>query len=485
MPDFFRSFISSISDDIRHSMAGLWHSLYKKGLISEKKYQRLTRSTPFTDDELSGFIARQLVETRQSTKAVATLLKEQFPNTEIVYVKAGLVSDFRQEMGMLKCREVNDLHHAKDAYLNIVLGNVYNTRFTKDPLNFVKNNEKYSIKIFQKNSDGKKTGVMTRKVERGGEVAWDPETSFAIVRKMMSKNSIRYVRYAYMRKSGQNGGFFDQNPLRKGKGMVSIKHNLSIEKYGGYDNATISFFSLVSIKDFGVILLAVELLSANKFLKNISEAKEYAADKLSKELNVKIVPNDVAFPLNNRYNVVKINSVLELDGYRVMIAAKQNSSIKFVSNESLILSSQHMAYVKKITKFIEKRKQDKVCMINAFSGISSEDNIELYDVLVSKCNIKPFNIMYENLGIKLSDNRDNFIKKSVENQVLILSEMVRLFKTGRKTGVNLEEVGGRKNSGVKTLNTCLYKVKDYSNIFLVDQSPTGLIERKSPNLLDL
>ena len=88
------------------------------------------------------------METRQSTKAVATLLKEQFPNTEIVYVKAGLVSDFRQEMGMLKCREVNDLHHAKDAYLNIVLGNVYNTRFTKDPLNFVKNNEKYSIKIF-------------------------------------------------------------------------------------------------------------------------------------------------------------------------------------------------------------------------------------------------------------------------------------------------------------------------------------------------
>lgn len=200
---------------------------------------------------------------------------------------------------------------------------------------------------------------------------------------------------------------------------------------------------------------------------------------------MKIVPNDVAFPLNNRYNVVKINAVLELDGYRVMIAAKQNSSIKFVSNESLILSSQHMAYVKKITKFIEKRKQDKVCMINAFSGISIEDNIELYDVLVSKCNIKPFNIMYENLGIKLSDNRDNFIKKSVENQVLILSEMVRLFKTGRKAGVNLEEVGGRKNSGVKTLNTCLYKVKDYSNIFLVDQSPTGLIEHKSPNLLDL
>lgn len=200
-----------ICDDIRHNMAGLWHSLYKKGLISEKKYQRLTRNTPFTDDELAGFIARQLVETRQSTKAVATLLKEQFPNTDIVYVKAGLLSDFRQEMDMVKCREVNDLHHAKDAYLNIVMGNVYDIKFTKDPLNFVKKNRDYSLKIYQKNSAGKESGVLTRIVERNGEIAWDPDTSFDVVRKMMAKNSIRYVRYAYMRK----GGLFNQMPERK------------------------------------------------------------------------------------------------------------------------------------------------------------------------------------------------------------------------------------------------------------------------------
>ena len=57
----------------------------------------------------------QLVETRQSTKAVAVLLKEMFPETEIVYVKAGIVSEFRQQYDMVKCREVNDFHHAKDA----------------------------------------------------------------------------------------------------------------------------------------------------------------------------------------------------------------------------------------------------------------------------------------------------------------------------------------------------------------------------------
>lgn len=33
---------------------------------------------------------------------------------------------------MIKVREVNDFHHAKDAYLNIVVGNTYYVKFTKD-----------------------------------------------------------------------------------------------------------------------------------------------------------------------------------------------------------------------------------------------------------------------------------------------------------------------------------------------------------------
>ena len=55
---------------------------------------------------------------------LASLLKQMYPESEIVYVKAGLVSDFRQAFDMVKSRCFNDLHHAKDAYLNIVAGNV-------------------------------------------------------------------------------------------------------------------------------------------------------------------------------------------------------------------------------------------------------------------------------------------------------------------------------------------------------------------------
>lgn len=475
-----------ICDDIRHNMAGLWHSLYKKGLISEKKYQRLTRNTPFTDDELAGFIARQLVETRQSTKAVATLLKEQFPNTDIVYVKAGLVSDFRQEMDMVKCREVNDLHHAKDAYLNIVLGNVYNTRFTKDPLNFVKNNENYSIKMFQKNSDGKETGVMTRKVERGGEVAWDPETSFAIVRKMMSKNSIRYVRYAYKRKSGQKCGFFNQTPERKKAGLVPRKAGLDSEKYGGYNDTTASFFSLVKVKDDKVII-SVDLINVDEFMADDNSARKYVLSALesfyAKRKLEKITVDDITFPLKNK--VIKINSMLEIDGFRVNIRNKDNHGryISVSSAVSLVIDDKYVSYIKKLESFSNRIKKDTKLKINTYSGIDSAKNTELYDYLSKKCTQKPFLTWnkFNEAGKILKSGREKFIKEDVTTQVIDLIKILFILKTGRITECDLKFAGGAKKYNTVRFNSILKN----KSVYIIDQSPTGLIERKSPNLLDL
>ena len=124
--------IYPIDAKTRAARASFWKILLDKKLITPEKYFRLTRSTPFSDDEKWGFISRQLVETRQSTKVITELIKERYPDSEIVYVKAGLVSDFRHEFDLVKSRTVNDLHHAKDAYLNIVVGNVYHGHFTQE-----------------------------------------------------------------------------------------------------------------------------------------------------------------------------------------------------------------------------------------------------------------------------------------------------------------------------------------------------------------
>lgn len=135
----------------RTRMRGFWDKLKKDKLINDEKYNRLTRQTPFTEKDKEGFINRQLVETRQSTKGVCEILKQKYDGTNIVYVKAGRVSDFRHnygdiknkafklhlsneernELSFVKSRSANDIHHAYDAYLNIVVGNVYDEKFSK------------------------------------------------------------------------------------------------------------------------------------------------------------------------------------------------------------------------------------------------------------------------------------------------------------------------------------------------------------------
>ena len=127
-----------ISNVIQAKMKDTWDFLYKKGFISHKKYERLIRKEEFGANELADFINRQIVETSQSSKAVAQIMQRLYSDSNIIYVKAENVSDFRNEMKYIKVREINDLHHAKDAYLNIVVGNVFDTKFTRSPINYVK-----------------------------------------------------------------------------------------------------------------------------------------------------------------------------------------------------------------------------------------------------------------------------------------------------------------------------------------------------------
>lgn len=153
-----------LSPEIQSNMKPFWTALWKGNFIEEEKYKRLTRTEEFSANELAGFIERQLVETMQSTKAVAEILKKALPKTEIVYAKAKNVTNFRKRFELDKVRELNDFHHAQDAYLNIVVGNTYWIKFNKDAARFIKNNPGRSYNL--------KEMFTSKDVVSGNEVAW-------------------------------------------------------------------------------------------------------------------------------------------------------------------------------------------------------------------------------------------------------------------------------------------------------------------------
>lgn len=71
------------SEEVVKKMKGFWYKLLKAKLISQRKFDNLTKAERggLTEDDKAGFIKRQLVETRQITKHVARILDERFNRT--------------------------------------------------------------------------------------------------------------------------------------------------------------------------------------------------------------------------------------------------------------------------------------------------------------------------------------------------------------------------------------------------------------------
>ena len=454
---------------IQNKMREYWKALNNLGLISDEKFKRLTRTTHFTDDEKFEFINRQLVETRQSTKAVASLLKELYPDTEIVYVKAGLVSDFRKQFDFLKSRAINDLHHAKDAYLNIVCGNVWHHKFSRN--------------FWRSDADNNAKGeiVFTRALKCGDKVIWNGAADKDRVLTIAKKNTARMTKYSFCRK----GGFFDQMPLSASKGLIPRKKNMPTEIFGGYNKSTATFFTLVKYKvekKQDIIVMPVELMCADSFVGKESYAREYAIKTIGDIINKEVF--DVEFLLNKR--ILKINTMLSLNGLRVCIMGKSGGGKQLGVSimDPFKTSADNEAYVKKMESFKNKKKNNpNIVYDELYDDINLNKNLEIYDCYIEKLQHTPYIYRPANPINTLLNGREKFISLSCEDQVDILLDVLGLF--GRIQSANLTLIGGVSKAGVTTLSSTLSNwKKNYTDVRIIDQSASGLFEEKSVNLLD-
>ncbi len=463
-----------IKADIRHAMRGWWDYLQKCGLITAEKYKRLVRSEPFSEAEQWGFINRQLVETRQSTKALATLLSEKYPQSKIVYVKAGLVSEFRQEFDMLKSRAVNDLHHAKDAYLNVVVGNVYNERFTKQW--FLTHRHDYNLKV--------KTIFAHEVKGTSGQLVWNGTQALGEVKDIVhKKNAIHLTRYAFCRK----GGLFDQQPVKASEGLTPLKIDLPTEKYGGYNKTTATFFLFVKYtvgKKSDMMLMPVELLFADRVLSEVGFAEEYSKRTVSTIVGKTV--SSISFPLGLR--PVKIGTVFEFDGgYRAYLTGKSSAGrvIGLSTFMPLVLGYSWETYIKRLEKMTEKAKANPKFMYSAqYDGVTKEENEAVYAVLLNKLKQPPYCHCPANPAETLRAGQQRFAQLDVIEQAKCLLQIVTVF--GRISGSDLSAIGGASKAAVTALSSVLSNwKKKYTDVRLVDMSASGLHQSRTDNLLEL
>lgn len=470
-----------ISGEIRGKMRSFWTALKDKGLITPEKYHRLTRGTAFEPQELSDFIARQLVETRQSSKLVAQLLGQYFgEDTEVVYVKAGNVSQFRQDQRLtpdgqpiqagackgktypqdplfVKCREVNDFHHAKDAYLNIVVGNVYHVKFTRSPANFLREKDnRYSL-----------NRMFDFDVQRGNEVAWKAGESIQMVRRMMAKNNILFTRRAAM----EMGGLYKQT-IRKareaGEYELSIKSTddrlADVQRYGYYTGIkTCAFFAVrhTPKKKSVVTLEPIFTMYRERYER---DPIGYCTDILKLHEPRILVP------------CIKINALVSFDGFRMHISGRTGSQIIYKNANQLVIEPTWQQYIKGIVKYLERCKvAGRELELTRFDGITKAKNVLLYDVLLSKLENHLYSVQYDSIAKVFRDKREAFVDLREADQCRLLIQILILFRN-RATDIDISLIGGPKNKGrIRTSN--MVNPKKTKQFTIINQSVTGFYEQ--------
>ena len=445
-----------LKDSVQAKMKPFWKLLKDKDLISSVKYERLIRKTPLTEDELAGFINRQLVETRQSTKAAADIFKLYYPESEVVYSKAGNVSDFRQEFNLVKCRDINDFHHAKDAYLNIVVGNAYHVRFTNNPIRFIKElkknkNDRYTLKTKE---------FYSRDIVRGDDVAWiaGENSTLALVKATMAKNNILYTRMPVENK----GQLYDLQLVRAGKGKLAPKKNLSVDKYGGYNGISVGYFVLVESENRkGQKQRSLEAVPI-MFKNNESAIQKYLVEDCELK-NPRIILKKI---LNK--SLVKIND------YMMSVTGISGNSVTANPAVQLVLGQDKEAYLKKVFKVASKYSLNKDYISTKWDNVTVEKNIMIYDVLVEKHRTVAYSNRPATQIKVLEVGRAKFEQLSLAEQCAVLAQVVQLF-TCNPNLADITLIKGSKSAGRVRFNKVISNAK---SAVLYNQSITGLFEQK-------
>ena len=455
-----------------------WKMLYTKGLMSDIKYALLTRTEPLNETDFKEFVNRQLVVTNQTAKVVAELLARKYANsgTKIVYSKASNVIDFKQRYDIVKCRETNDLHHARDAYLNIVIGNVYDTKFTN------------AYDYFYRNKDGAWREYNLKNLySQPIKNAWNGSADIQRIKSVLVKPSMQVTRYSFTNK----GGFYNETVFKKeDKGVSAPRKNKfpynQTEKYGGYKSLNTAYFIILQSKDkkgtFIKTIEAVPVLVDYNCKGDRQKLLEYFTDCGLIEPEIIV-------------DKIKVKSLVSVNGYMVWIAGMTGNQVLLHNAQQWYTDETVDSYVNNCLKLIEQERNRKISeeetkgelfmmSTNRFGEVKAKidrlQNVELYGRIIDKLSklnsvitadgkekirLMPINSFKD----KLIAKTDLFEKLSVFKQAQVLLQLVQFMKCNSTTA-NLTLLDDGSSCGKLLISKNITDVK----FEIINQSPCGL-----------
>ena len=444
--------------EIRNKMEVFWKKLYDNGLITQTKYFRLIRNE-FTQDQIDKFINRQLVETRQIIKHVANIIENHYEDTKVFTVRANLSHEFREKYGIYKNRNVNDFHHAHDAYIACIIGRYIQIRFPGLEAKYVYGQYMQNVKKTKNNIDKENHGFIINSMkyecidEDTGEVIWNPERILDYI-KCFNYRDV----YITKKLDTNNRELFNVTILpndknsEKGKTKATIPVNKlrsNVRKYGGFSGLQSDIVAIEGKKGKKIDRRLINLPILLRYV-SIEDQCKYIMEN-NKYSDVKIIKK------------IKKNQLIEIDG----ICYYLKSADELDTAYQLILSRDDNEMIYRIDRAIQN---------NDFSYFDNKkENIdELYRLICHKM-IENYPKYKKKVYEFIKEREEEFFELDNSQKCIVIFEMIRVMKRGEQY-INIPfEPYNLKNDRKGRLN-CQSILLD--NTYFYDVSITGIYSKK-------
>lgn len=445
-----------LADSIRDSQRPWWNYLRQKGFMGEKKFKNLTRSVVSEEDKQK-FIARQLVETGQMVQCVTELFKRYYPDVHVSGIKAGLPSELREQYGLYKIRELNDMHHAYDAFLAATMGN-----FVERFMPWLDSESSAAIR-FRKAQEAKKDdnnkvdlsskhGMILAKFSRDqedadtGEIIHNAQQEICYLKAVWGYHD-GHVVFLKRQKSGK---ITEASRYRAGhaSAKLPLKKGMSCQRYGGFDSIKPAYIAAISYqkgKQRAGALVNVPIYLAEAIEKN----PKVLVDYLEKDYpGVQIIRPKIL-----------IRQKIEYEGNELTLGSCTET---YNAKELFLPTFLHPILAK---------------IYNASCVLTDADENQLntlIDVLLEKLSSQyP---IYSGALKALEAKKSEILSLSIADKGKFIAETMKITSAGKeyaKYSTSLPKLGiadkGRLNN----------KLPHPEKIILIDQSITGLREKRT------
>ena len=436
-----------------------WKHLQDIGLISNKKYNNLMRPT-FNDKDIEGFINRQLVETRQITKHVANIISNLYEDTKVIYLKANISHNYRERFKLYKYRELNDYHHAHDAYLAITLG-IYQTKYLKNKVDKIELKLLTDKLIEEKRYNELRYGYVVNSIDQDfmlednktGEI-FNIKDFTNKIENTLYRNDILVSKKTEIR----TGEFYNQTKNKKGLKGVSLKKNMDTNLYGSYTSLNPSYAILV------------------KYFKNNKEEQKligipiYITIQNDKEILLNYIKDLLDLDNINSLEILKdkipFYTIIDWNGQICSLVGATDKVEVCNAKEFEFSKEKQIIWKNTLNRLFNNRKKgiDDLIYDNQLTDI--------IDYVINK--IEKEYELYSNLIPELKEylNELSIKNLSIEDKEKVLIELFKLLKFNSKCA-NLKFLNSKASIAFGKKHG-----RTISNPIIIYKSPTGLKEKK-------